>query len=196
MKWLRILLAPLLLACPGCLIGCGVEGIHSANPRTIIRAGGFGFENGKDVSLNLEKGTFDPTTKAFELNNLKIEDNASEVRRANVEQIDALARESYAIGQAWSMGLTAGAQFAAQLMPGIASWAPRPPWGSGQAGVTPPGWFYYGDQAGQPTSRPATDAAPCPTCGVDIARLQADWQARLDRLRAELLDRAKPGTTD
>lgn len=195
MKTFRYLLLSVgLLACKCCLPGCGVEGIHNANPQTIVRAGSFSFENGKDVTATLEHGVFDPSTKAVELKNLQIVDNASAVRKANVEQIDALARESYAVGQAWSMGLTAGAQLAAQLMPGIASWAPRPPWGSGQAGVSPPNWLYYGSQAGAAATQPATS---CPTCGMDAERLRAELAAELERLRAEIRRaNQQPGTTE
>ncbi len=146
MKIAKLLAPALLLACKGCLTGCAVEGLHSANPRTIVRAGSFAFENGKDVSATLESGRFDPQSRAFEIKNLEILDTASTVRRANAEQIDALARESFAIGQAWSLGLTAGAQLAQQLVPFVASFAAKPPWGTGQPGLAPPGYVVPASQ--------------------------------------------------
>ena len=84
--------------------GCGVEGLHNANPTTRISAGpwgGFSFYNSKDVAVGLDEGTYDPSTKALTLKNLKITDNASDVRIANVAQIDAITRQQEAIYKGW-----------------------------------------------------------------------------------------------
>ena len=84
--------------------GCGVEGLHNANPTTRISAspfGGFKFYNSKDVAVNLDEGSYDPATKSLTLKNLKITDNASDVRLANVAQIDAITRQTEIIYKGW-----------------------------------------------------------------------------------------------
>jgi hypothetical protein len=99
--------------------GCGVEGLHNANPATRISAdaGGFTFSNNKDVSVKLEEGSYDPATKMLVLKNLEIVDSASTVRNANVNQIDALGREALMIGQAYQAGFQGAAQMFQSLMP-------------------------------------------------------------------------------
>jgi len=97
MKWMSLIVCILIA-------GCGVEGLHNANPNTRLSAdpwGGFQFYNSKDVAVNLEEGSYDPKTGAVALKNLNVTDNASEVRRANVEQIDAITRQQEAIYAGW-----------------------------------------------------------------------------------------------
>jgi hypothetical protein len=157
----RLFIACILCALPcSCIAGCGVEGLHNAKPLTYIKAGEFSFSNSKDVEVALEEGGYDPATKSVSLKNLKISDNASVVRKANVEQIDALGRESLAVGQAWASGFAAAAQLATSVMP----------WAAGSSGSYPPGWT-------SPTTQPSGSGglgngliynwlkSKCPTCG-------------------------------
>jgi hypothetical protein len=123
MKLLKILISCLFFLVPiggfALLPGCGVEGLHNANPATRISAdgGGFTFSNNKDVSVKLESGEYDPVTKKLVLKNLEITDSASTVRNANVNQIDAMGREAVMIGQAWSSGFQAAAQLVGAFNP-------------------------------------------------------------------------------
>lgn len=78
--------------------GCGIEGLHNANPTTRIQAdaGGFSFSNNKDVSLKLDEGRYSPASKELELKKLEITDNASNVRRANEIQMEGMAKQAEA----------------------------------------------------------------------------------------------------
>ena len=73
------------------LFGAGVLGC--ASPRTTLQAGPFGsyfkFHNSKDVSVQMENVEVDPDTKRTKIGKMSIEDMASPVRLANVEQIRA-----------------------------------------------------------------------------------------------------------
>lgn len=124
--------------------GCAVEGVHSANPTTMIRVDpstrSVYVSNNKDVDLSFEELT--ATKESFTVKNVKIVDKASSVREANVGQITALAEQAKAIGEAWSMGITAGANLASSLVPILGGIQQRPVWGAGQPGVTPPAWQY------------------------------------------------------
>ncbi|TXH52501.1 MAG: hypothetical protein E6Q97_15820 [Desulfurellales bacterium] len=62
-----------------------------ANPQTRIWGGpfGWGFSDSKDNDVELAKAGFNKETGEFSLEGLKIVNNASAVRRANVEQIRA-----------------------------------------------------------------------------------------------------------
>ena len=149
-RYLILLVAGLLMS------GCGVEGLHTANPKTIVRVKPLQRQvelfNSKDTSVTLKKLTYDPETGLFVLEDLEITDEASSVRQANVEQINALAIQAAALGQAWSQGLAAGAQLAGQLSSAVGAIGGPPVWGAGQPGVRPPGWT-------TPTTRP---------CEVDV----------------------------
>jgi hypothetical protein len=131
------------MAAAATVCGCGVEGLHNANPTTVIRVDPSSksvyLSNNKDVDVSFDELTY---TKdgSVSVKNLKITDKASSVRAANVEQIHALAVESKAIGEAWSMGLQAGAQFVAQFVPMVGGIQRSPPWGAGNSAIVPPGW--------------------------------------------------------
>lgn len=62
-----------------------------ANPQTKIWGGpfGWGFSDSKDNNVELAEAGYNRESGEFSLKGLKIENNASEVRRANVEQIRA-----------------------------------------------------------------------------------------------------------
>ncbi len=116
----RIVCMMMVAVLSGCIGGCGIEGLHSANPSTRITAdpwGGFSFRNNKDVNIDLAKGSYDPSTKALIIEGLKVVDSASTVREANVQQIDAVSREATAIGAAWANGFLAAAQLAGLINP-------------------------------------------------------------------------------
>lgn len=79
--------------------GCGLEGIHSANPQTIIRVDPVNrtiyLANSKDVDLSVDELTVDPAGKSFALKKLHVTDNASLVRQANgVYQMAGLAMQA------------------------------------------------------------------------------------------------------
>lgn len=80
-----------ILASALCVAGCSLP----ANPRTEISYGPFGFHlhNSKDVGIKLKKASYDPATKRFDVEDLEFTDDASTVRRANVEQINAYTEQ-------------------------------------------------------------------------------------------------------
>lgn len=96
MRWI----ACLMMLVPG----CAIDGIHTAKPETEMRYGasGFSFSDTKDNDISAEEISVDGGKKSGTVKNLVIRNNASDVRRANVEQIDAMARQHIAIGQALS----------------------------------------------------------------------------------------------
>lgn len=77
------------------LAGCSLP----ANPKTRIQANAWGwtFENSKDVEILLKNAKADVDTGNIEIEELQIRDNASEVRRANVEQIQAYTEQVRAV---------------------------------------------------------------------------------------------------
>lgn len=88
----------ILLAIVSVFSGCGVEGIHSANPRTIIRyntwSKQFEVENNKNVDLTVEGLEVDVPKNITKMEKMVLKDNASEVREVNPGQIDAVSRQS------------------------------------------------------------------------------------------------------
>lgn len=100
-KWLTM--AGLICA-QGCILGCGVEGLHTANPKTVIRVDPFSktieFYDSKDNDILIEDLQVDPDTHVWSVKKIDLKNNASRVREANAVQIDALARETLAVGQA------------------------------------------------------------------------------------------------
>jgi len=147
MRWIGFTMCMLC----GCVLtaGCGVEGIHSANPTTILRVKPaqhqIEFLDNKDNDLTLKKLTYNPETKEVMIDDLKIINNSSTVRESNVGQINALAIQAESIGKAWSMGINAGANLMAQAVPWLGRGTGNAPiWGEGQLGATPPGWIYVG----------------------------------------------------
>jgi len=130
------------------LVGCGVEGIHSANPTTVLRVNPLNREvyisNNKDVDVSVANLSYDPETKAFIIEDLKILDQASTVRQANVDQITAIGQQAQAIGMAWYQGMLGGAQLVRAGVPILGGLVPNPIWGGGQPGAVPDGWIYVG----------------------------------------------------
>ncbi|HOW73829.1 MAG TPA: hypothetical protein PKY77_24770 [Phycisphaerae bacterium] len=114
-----VICVPLPLVGFALLPGCGVEGIHSANPVTRISGthGGVSVSNTEDVDFDLAEANYHPSTKAFSMKGLKIVCNASSVRKVNVNQIDAVTRQAGVIGAAWTNGFTAAAQMLGALSP-------------------------------------------------------------------------------
>lgn len=91
-----------LIGLSGCLGGCSLP----ANPHTSLQAGPFGglfkFYDSKDNDLELEDANFDPQTKGFTVKKLTIRNNASDPRRANVEQIQAYTEQVKATTEMFS----------------------------------------------------------------------------------------------
>ena len=158
-----LLVVALVVAAQGCILGCGVEGIHSANPTTVLRVDPIHrqiyFADNKDNDVSIKELIFNPETGEVKIVDLKIINNASKVREANVLQIEALAIQAKAIGEAWLMGLTAGAQLMSAAVPMFGGIQARPPWGAGQPGAVPPGWIYVGPPTTQPVA-PSPEGPP------------------------------------
>jgi len=137
------------------MFGCGVEGIHSANPKTVIRVDPWSKSvyvgNNKDVDLSVDKLSFNKETNDFTVENLVIKDNASGVRDANIGQIQAVSIQTQMITQAIVQSIR-------ELVPILGGYAPKPIWGEGQPGAVPGGdgsWVYIGPGL-QATVTPST----------------------------------------
>jgi len=145
------------IVCLLSVVGCGVEGIHSANPKTVIRINPWSksldLENNKDVNVVLDSAIFNPETGQVEITGLTITDTASIVRASNVPQIEMIGVQARAIGDAWATGMAAGAQLVRELVPMLGGFAPNPIWGEGQPGAVPKNWIYIGP--GSPHTQPA-----------------------------------------
>lgn len=162
--------------------GCGVEGVHSANPTTIIRVDPISkqvyLSNNKDVDVSVDEMTV-AADKTFTVKKLVLVDKASSVREANRTQLEGLAIQSEAIGNAWAKGITAGSQLVTSLVPILGGLQARPMWGSGNPGLIPPGWT---------STQPSVD--------VEALKKQLDSQGVTDDGKCiwETLLGLKPGT--
>jgi hypothetical protein len=80
--------------------GCAVEGLHWAAPTTNISVSKdiFGaranIKNTKDTTVLMESFELDPQTGVAKITGLSITDNASDVRKANAEQMNAVALQT------------------------------------------------------------------------------------------------------
>lgn len=110
---------PLLL-----LAGCGIEGLHNANPKTVIRIDPLSREmylsNNKDVDLQIDGLDIDLGAKRAKLDKLVLTDKASSVREANVLQMQGMALQATANWQ----GAT---QFTGAVFSGLAEIVPYLP---------------------------------------------------------------------
>lgn len=92
-----ILAGVALAACGGCAALGG-----AANPRTEVSAsplGGFRFHDSKDNDIEIENAEYDPSTKALKIGKLTIRNNATDVRIASVQQMDAFNRQLVTHGE-------------------------------------------------------------------------------------------------
>lgn len=98
-----------------------VTGCPYANPRTEVGYSwaGFKFHNSKDVKVQIRNAKYDPASQRFEVEELIIEDNASDVRRANVEQIKAQTEQVQAITAMITQQTQILASMAQSIMPWI-----------------------------------------------------------------------------
>jgi len=97
---MRILMAMSVLALVG---GCAVEGLHWATPKTQFSYGvtGVKFTDTKDNDISIKDAGIDPNDPSrFHLGELTIRNNASDVRRANVEQMEAVTAQTQLITSA------------------------------------------------------------------------------------------------
>jgi hypothetical protein len=82
--------------------GCGIEGLHNANPATDFRidpqTGEIKYRNNKDVDFGLESGSYtDASGRKVDLKGLELRSNASDVRRVNGEwQMPGMAMQATA----------------------------------------------------------------------------------------------------
>ncbi len=91
---MRLGIALFLCFVGGCLnTGCSLP----ANPRTEFGIGPFSsvfkFHDSKDNDIEIVGAVFDPATNTFKVDKLTIRNNASDPRRANVEQIQAYTEQ-------------------------------------------------------------------------------------------------------
>lgn len=139
------------------VVGCGVEGVHSANPTTVIRVDPYNrsvyVSNNKDVDLSLDELSYDKESNNLVVKNLQIVDNASVVRSSNVAQLEAISIQTQMITQAIIQGIR-------EAVPILGGYATNPIWGQGQAGAVPNGsggWIYVGPEMKavvEPTTQP------------------------------------------
>ena len=76
------------------LTGCSLP----ANPQTRFEYGPAKFFDSKDNDVQIKGLTIDPQTGTYHLDELTIRNNASDPRRANVEQIQAYTEQVKAMG--------------------------------------------------------------------------------------------------
>ena len=74
---------------------CISTGCAYADPETILYGNvwGWGFKDSKDNDVSFDKAEYDPATGTFVVENFSIKNNASGVRLANVQQMDAHERQ-------------------------------------------------------------------------------------------------------
>jgi len=146
---LVILLMVFLALLP--LAGCGLP----ANPKTRIGVGPFGgwsFENSKDVAILLKNAHANVKDGSLDIEELQIEDNASAVRKANVEQLQAYTEQVRAVTLMFQQMTDAIAAIIPQSVHRPSGGAMPPGWqtvqpnteantttGGGAAGATAPG---------------------------------------------------------
>jgi len=116
-------LAILAFAALACLLpGCSMP----ANPHTRLRAGPLGglfsFEDTKDNDIEIKGANYDPATGRFGLDSLVIRNNASDVRRANVEQMRAYTEQVQAVTNMVNMAT----QAIASKIPNFGGGGPAP----------------------------------------------------------------------
>lgn len=158
--WTLTVVAVLLGAC---VFGCGVEGIHSANPKTMVRVDpwtrAIAFEDNKDNDILVENMAYDRDSGTWSVDKIDIKNSASAVRTSNVDQIDAIGRQTEVIGKAWQSGFMAFAELVRAGVPMFGGYAPHPIWGDGQPGAVPQGWIWVGPPA-EPAARPTPTTEP------------------------------------
>lgn len=145
MRWILAL----LLGSVVCVAGCGV-----ANPTTSLKfnphTGTVEFMDSKDNTVMVKSLTYNKEVGLFELESLEVVNNASQVRIANVPQLEQVTQQMLTVGVNFERALGALSQVTASLVPMLGGYAPNPVWGAGQPGAAPPGWIYVG-----PQTRPA-----------------------------------------
>lgn len=135
------------------LSGCGVDGIHSARPVTRAKfdpvSKTFSIEDSKDNDILVKGLEVEGRGKVEEIS---IRNNASDVRRANVEQMAGLAAQATANWQGAERTVGAFANLAREIMPYVppivaaralgnlkAATSFNTPWGGGSVGGVPEG---------------------------------------------------------
>jgi len=114
----RIVFAGAIILALASQAGCGIEGLHAAKPMTRVKAGPyFTLENSKDVSVQLKRGGYDPYSNAVVLEDLKLTDNASSVREANVGQMEGMALQARANWEGATSFLAEASSFIREALP-------------------------------------------------------------------------------
>lgn len=147
MRWVL----SMLLGSVVCVGGCGV-----ANPTTSLKfnphTGTVEFMDSKDNTVMVKSLVYNGETKLFELESLEVVNNASQVRIANVPQLEQVTQQMLTVGVNMERSLNALTNVTSSLVPMLGGYQPRPVWGEGQPGAAPPGWIYVGPQ---PTTQPS-----------------------------------------
>lgn len=142
MKWTIALWLGLCV----CVAGCGV-----ANPTTSLKfnphTGVVEFMDSKDNTVIVKSLVYNGESKLFELESLEVVNNASQVRIANVPQLEQITQQMLTVGVNFERALGSLSQVASALVPMLGGYAPNPIWGAGQPGAAPSGWIYVGPQA-------------------------------------------------
>lgn len=138
------------------LCGCENALFTKANPRTEIRYGPASLYNSKDVDATLDE--FSYTTAdggSATLKGLILRDNASGVRNADVNQINALVNQQLAFnagieafGKAFTMGAQAVMPWLGMSATESSGWNLNTPWGG-----------FGSTNTRVPTTQPAADAS-------------------------------------
>lgn len=141
----------LAAAAMACLVaGCGIEGLHGANPKTVVRVDPVNrtveYYDSKDNDLQIDGLAIDGATKSATLDKLTLRNNASDVRLANYQQMVGYAAQASANwqGAAQTVGALAGVLreiapylpplAAARALGAIRSLSVSTPWGGANYG--------------------------------------------------------------
>jgi len=130
MRWIPMVVYVIVIAVltVGCLVGCGIEGLHNANPTTRLRIspirGTLDFSDNKDNDVTAQRIEYDPSSKRFLIDDLKITNNATKVREANSGQITAMAMQIGRILEGMERNVHAMGNLVAATLPIISNYPP------------------------------------------------------------------------
>ena len=118
-RWAIVLVWVLIGGCV--LTGCGIEGLHGANPTTLVRIDPVNrtmeFRDNKDNDLAVDNVTVDGQARTFHADKIVISNNASRVREANAQQLAGFAAQAAANWQGASQLAMGLAQILSEVMP-------------------------------------------------------------------------------
>lgn len=193
-NWITLaMMAMLVILVTGCP---STEGRGVANPTTEFRftpeRRAFEFSNNKDVDVELGKATFtDASGRSASVEGLKVRDNSSDVRKANVAQIDADAArlaQLYIGIVNWSNSVWSGInELAATVAPYVPQTVMASAMGRFRQITTPWGGYTSGFN-----TLPAT--VPTPIDPAELAALKTEVAALKAQLAAATQPASEPKT--